>query len=503
MDKPNIVVFMSDQHTPSFSSYEGGSARTPNLEKLCRDGTSFSAAYTSCPLCVPARVSMLMGKIPSRTGVFDNEGAIPDPSATFLHSLVAAGYETVLIGRMHFIGRNQRHGFTKRLVGDMTPVSWNRPFEKIAAERGVHKGFAEPWCLNVIGGGDSPVLEFDKEVIRKALDYLKEEHEKPQCIFVSTYGPHFPYVAPVEKYLYYKDKVTVPDTFRKIPDYLNPVLAGTVIQTSEETVKKARAAYYGMIETIDEQLGMIRSAFTEYTEKDGREGIFAYISDHGDQCGEKRMFGKNTFFEASARIPFIIQGSNVMKGNRIPNPVSIMDLGPTLCEYAGVLPPPGQDGESLVSNIAGINMNEDRAVLSELISAFHSGKAPGSMEEAIKKFSAEKTEGREKPAVIARMVRKGRYKFITYVGYEEYDLLFDLDADPEEKSNIAADHTALVDELKGIALKGWDPQTVLQSYKDYTKTIQLVKAWERAVGLDDTERWKENPEYARIMPSVT
>lgn len=131
MSKPDILVFMSDQHTPGLSSFSGGIARTPNMEKLCEDGVNFTSAYTTCPLCVPARISMLMGKMPSNTGVFTNDGAIPESSATFLHSLVAAGYETVLIGRMHFVGTNQRHGFTKRLVGDITPVTWNRPAKSL------------------------------------------------------------------------------------------------------------------------------------------------------------------------------------------------------------------------------------------------------------------------------------------------------------------------------------------------------------------------------------
>lgn len=479
MTRPDILVFMSDQHNPVVSTFSGGIARTPNMEKLCEDGTSFAAAYTSCPLCVPARISMLLGKMPSKTGVFSNKGAIPESSATFLHSLVAAGYETVLIGRMHFVGTNQRHGFIKRLVGDMTPVTWNRPSEKLAAERGVFKNcYAEPGCIEVIGGGDSPVLEYDKEVIRAALEYLNQPHEKPQCIFVSTYGPHFPYVAPEELYLYYKEKVSIPETFRKPPSYLylNPVLSERLMNVPEETVIKARAAYFGMIETIDAQLGTIREAFNNYIEKNGREGVFVYISDHGDHAGDKRHFGKTTFFESSARIPFIIQGKDIKKGSIINTPVSIMDLGPTLCEIAGTIPPPQQDGRSLVPELTGNEKEKERAVLSELINDRHS--------------------------VISRMVRKGNYKYITYIGYEKYDLLFDLSNDPDEKHNIANLHPDITRELNEIALKDWNPEKVLQDHKDYLKNVKLVEAWENAVGPDDSERWNRNPAYARVAPKL-
>lgn len=127
MHVKDILVFLSDQHSPLFSEYAGGPARTPTLNRLCAEGTSYTSCYTSCPLCVPARMSMLTGRLPSKTGVMRNNDTIPDVMPTFLHPFVAAGYETVLIGRMHFVGKDQRHGFTKRLAQDMTPVTWNRP----------------------------------------------------------------------------------------------------------------------------------------------------------------------------------------------------------------------------------------------------------------------------------------------------------------------------------------------------------------------------------------
>ena len=136
----DILVFISDQHSPLWSAFGGGKADTPVLNEVCASGTSFSQCYTSCPLCVPARMSMLTGKLPSKNGVMTNLDTIPDIMPTFLHPFVEAGYETVLIGRMHFVGKDQRHGFTKRLAKDMTPVSWNRPVEKLKEERGVFNG---------------------------------------------------------------------------------------------------------------------------------------------------------------------------------------------------------------------------------------------------------------------------------------------------------------------------------------------------------------------------
>ncbi len=532
MTKPDLLVFMSDEHTPGFSSYEGGPARTPHMEELCKDGASFAAAYTSCPLCVPARISMLMGKLPTKTGVFSNDGAIPETSATFLHALVAAGYETVLVGRMMFVGTNQRHGFTKRFVGDMSPVTWNRPMQKLKAERGItQSGFADPWCLNVAGGGESPVIEYDKDVVRAALEYLSQDHEKPQCIVVGVYGPHFPYIAPVENYLYHKERMKVPDSFRNLPDYLNPVLMERVLDVPEEVMIRTRAAYFGLIENCDTNLGLVRDAFNNYLERKNREGVFFYLSDHGDQAGDRKIFGKETHFETAARIPFIVEGKGVKKGFKINTPVSIMDLGPTLCELAGANPPPVQDGKSLVPELAGQENDGDRAVLCEAINTVIPDFSESMLEKYAEKIKELKSlmphsvdntaiPGFEKilsrhilrtggnpeeigiRTVVSRMVRKGQYKYITYIGYEQYDLLFNVSNDPEEKYNIAGDHPDIVGEMKEIALKDWDPQTVVQNHQNYLANIALVKRWEKEVGGDDSERWNKNPEYAREMPKV-
>ena len=116
MKQPDILIFMTDQHTPYYSGWYGNNVDTPNLDALVQEGTAFDEAYTSCPLCVPSRVSMLSGKRPANTGVFTLTDALPDMTPTFLHHLVLQGYETVLVGRMHFIGFDQRHGFTKRIA---------------------------------------------------------------------------------------------------------------------------------------------------------------------------------------------------------------------------------------------------------------------------------------------------------------------------------------------------------------------------------------------------
>ena len=106
---PDILLFISDQHAPQYQAGGQMPVDTPNLAALRGQGTAFDAAYTPCPLCVPARMAMLSGLAPHHTGIFTNNDTLPQTTPTFLHAMAAAGYETVLVGRMHFIGPDQRH----------------------------------------------------------------------------------------------------------------------------------------------------------------------------------------------------------------------------------------------------------------------------------------------------------------------------------------------------------------------------------------------------------
>ncbi len=208
---PDILVFMTDQHNACISETAGDPyVSTPNLTRLAADGTEFSNAYTSCPLCVPARSSMLTGQLPSRNGIFTNSGIISSEQATFVHGLAAAGYETVLCGRMHFLGPDQFHGFTRRLVGDFTPCFHGRG-GSCRADLGPYVGTPAGDFTKLYGGGTSPVLEYDHAVIEAALDYLAEPHDRPVFLLVGTYGPHHTFVAPPELYRSYLDRIEPPD----------------------------------------------------------------------------------------------------------------------------------------------------------------------------------------------------------------------------------------------------------------------------------------------------
>ncbi|WP_066504126.1 sulfatase-like hydrolase/transferase [Abyssisolibacter fermentans] len=478
MSKKDILIFLTDQHTPNVIGINNKDVNTPNLDSLASEGTSFNRAYTSCPLCVPARMSFLTGQLPSKLNVFNNEETIYDDQATFLHSLAASGYETVLCGRMHFKGVNQRHGFTKRIMGDITTLYWGTG-GKNRTDMGPFIGTTNmKGCLNVIGGGNSPVLEYDKAVIKAAVDYLNEEHEKPQCIVVGTYAPHFSYVAPEKLYKKYKEKLPLPKTWEIETNSKHSAFKHMEKDISIDDLKGVRASYYGMVENMDRQVGIVKKAWDNYLNSNDRKGVYIYMSDHGDQLGERNLFGKQTFYEDSSRIPLIIAGDGINENIIKQGAVSIMDVAPTVIELAGAEFLPNPDGKSLVKELTTSKDDIDRNIFCEHV------------------LSKD-----DNTHFVGRMIYQDAYKYIHFSGYDDEDLLFDINNDPYELRNIICENEDVATELKSKILKGWNPEYILEKHINRCKNHKIMKKWGQALMPDEEERFKI-PLDARILPKM-
>ena len=473
----DILLFISDQHAWRQQGYAGDPVvRTPNLDRLAAEGTVMQNNYTSYPLCVPARMSMMSGRLASRCGVMSNMAALDSNCPTFAHCLDTAGYETVLCGRMHFVGGDQRHGFARRIAGDITPIYQNRP-ATIKQERGVHDRTLQdaPSCLAAMGGGDSPTLAYDRYVVSRALEYLQQDHEKPQFLCVGTYAPHYPYVAPRELYDYYHDRVAIPEASFHYPEH--PALAGKKARDMDpEVVRAARAAYYVMVEFEDRQIGAVYEAFQAYLKRTGHEGVFVYVSDHGDQIGDRGYYGKNVFYEQSSHTPMVFVGDGIPRGRRLFGATSLMDLGPTLCELAGAPLPPAADGRSLCPQLAGGEDDLERMVIAEV---------GGSMGRGAAGFS------------YGQMVKCGRFKYIHYDGYDEADALYDVDADPEETTDLRDRHPQLVARMRALLAEKCRPVDQIRAAAEQMRENLGILT---RCDFDNTEeRWRA-PECARHAP---
>ncbi len=458
--KPNIVFILSDQHNAQILGSAGDPyVRTPNLDKLYQSGTSLENCYCASPLCVPSRSAMLSGLLPSKTGVFNNMQALPTNNATFVNALTVGGYETVLSGRMHFVGWDQQHGYEKRFVGDLTPC-----FVGADNEEEIYGDFKRSSGQNMTsirksGAGNSAVLDYDKDVADAACTYLEErDDERPLFMTIGFYGPHCPYIAPKELYDYYYEILPeLPFFDAEKKQDMHPAIQSwyenrSMDAITKDDVRRIRAAYYAMVEYVD---GLVGQIIQKAIETLGAENtLFIYGSDHGDNIGEHGLFWKTNFYEGSSHVPFVFaREGHISAGGKIQGLTSLLDIAPTLLELTGSPALPEYDGQSLVQCMLGKEtISEDREVVS--LCSDIKGDAPSAM------------------------IRLGAYKFVQHAGFEACQL-FDLEKDPEEKTDLGTDpsYAGIVTDFKLRMKKYWNPETAQRDLEISKTHFSLMKQW--------------------------
>jgi len=443
---------MSDQHHPRFMSCAGEPlVQTPNLDALAARGTRFSNAYCNFPLCCPSRMSFLSSRLPSQISCLTNSAQLGSDVPTFAHAFNEADYETVLCGRMHINGPDQRHGFVKRIIGDVTPV-YERQYATIAQVLGdVLKGTTGPDAnaIRVSGPGESGYQAYDRAVTDAAVNYLNERDADGSSPFMMVVGyvlPHAPFVAPPEDYALYDKQITIDDLPQHDPDLLHPEMhrlqrrarLEDTDPVALEDQRRARVAYYGMCTYLDRLIGEVVASLESTGQLENT--IIVYTSDHGEQLGEHGMWWKHTFYEGSVGVPLIFAGPGVPQGHVADGNVSLLDIGPTLLGMAGGPEIPRADGRSF------------RCLFDDNDAAWHDT------------VIAENLWPPDAPC-LHRMIKRGPWKLCHYHGYEPQ--LFNLDDDPQELNDRAADPAcqAVCDELMRDLLHNWDHDAIMREHQ--------------------------------------
>lgn len=487
----NILILMADQMTPSALRIHGNTvSRTPRIDALARDGVVFDSAYCASPLCGPSRFAFMAGKLPSKIGAYDNAAELPAQTLTFAHYLRAAGYRTVLSGKMHFCGPDQLHGFEERLTTDIYPADfgwvpdWDRPEARPSWYHNMSSVLDAGPCVR------TNQLDFDDEVtftVRQKLYDIARERQagsdtRPFCVVASLTHPHDPYAIPAQYWNLYRDEEidlprTMPDHEARDPhsERLRHVCENDRTPPTEQQVRNARRAYYGALSYVDAQFGAMLDALEASGLAD--DTIVIVTSDHGDMLGERGLWYKMTFFENATRVPLIVHAPKRFAPRRVAGSVSTIDLLPTLVELAGgareAAWPDPVDGRSLVPHLLG----------------------DGGHDEVFGEYFA---EGAIAPIV---MIRRGAYKFIhTSV---DPDQLFDLSADPLELVNLAgnAQYAQTVAAFRAEIAARWDldalHREVLASQRrrrfHYAATTQgRIQSWDWQPFVDASNRYMRN-----------
>lgn len=370
MKAPRMILFLSDQHRADVLGCAGDPrARTPHLDRLADQGTRFSNAFCNSPVCGPSRMSMLTGLLPTTNGVLTNRHALPSNIPTIAHVMAAAGYDTVLCGRMHFIGPDQRHGFQERLVGDIGPA--DAAFREL--DLGPYTGFTGQGreMLKVSGPGSGPSALYDREVVDAALERLAAQPEdRPLFLVVGTHAPHNPYVCSKDLYDFYYEHLPPPDmkAIREFHAGTSPAIRSwwtsrNMEAVTSEEIRRSRAAYYGMVEEMDLQVGRLLEKV------DPARDLFLYTSDHGDMAGEHGMFWKSCFLDGAVKVPMIWRGPDVECGRDVSEPVSLLDLAPTFAAAAEADGLYGAEGDSLLQTLRGGPTPKNRMIEIMLLDA--------------------------------------------------------------------------------------------------------------------------------------
>ena len=416
MKARNLLVIMSDEHNPKVLGCAGHPViHTPNLDALAARGTRFRAAYTTSPVCIPARAGFACGKYIHQIGYWDNADAYDGAAPSWHHHLRERGHRVASVGKLHFRLPGEDHGFSEEIIpmhiyegkGDLLGL-----IRDDMPRRGNSKKM-----IAMAGPGESTYTFYDKDICSRAQVWLREEapkeKDKPWVLFVSFVAPHFPLTAPPEHYYrYWGRELPMPKLYAREQRPTHPYLMdyGRNFNYDDyfegpQDVKKALSGYFGLVSYLDENVGKVLAALRDSGMAE--DTVVMYTSDHGDNLGARGLWGKSTMFEEIAGVPFLLAGPGVPAGKVVDTPVSHVDAFPTIVELAGESMPQGFPGVNLVKIAEGFE--PERTVLSE----YHGmGSSTG-----------------------AFAVRVGKWKYVHYAKYPPQ--LFDLEADPDETRDLA------------------------------------------------------------------
>jgi choline-sulfatase len=479
--RPNLLLIMVDQLAPGWlPAYGHPVVQAPTLTRLAREGVVFDSAYCPSPLCLPSRAGLLTGKLPSRTGAFDNAAELAASTPTVTHHLRALGYATCLAGKMHFVGPDQLHGFEERLTTDVYPADmpwtpdWRRPV-----------GDRLPWyhtMESVLRPGvceASLQLDYDAEVtfhgVRRIFEFAREPSRDPFFLVVSFSHPHDPWEIPGRYWERYEPESIAPPSVPPIPAAqadphslrLREMLGVDEAGLSEAQVRTARHAYFAAISYVDERIGEVLGALRGAGLAD--ETIVVFTADHGEMLGERGLWYKMSFFEPSVRVPLIVWAPGRVPAGRVAEPVSLLDVAPMLLDLAAHPRAdevaPDLDGTSLAPLIFGRAAAGPRDVVSEYLA-----------------------EGVTSPAL---MIRRGTHKFVSCP--TDPDQLYDLARDPHELVNLAErpDHSDLSRAFRDAVAARWDAEALERRVLESQRERHLVA---RALATGRRTSWDYQPQ---------
>lgn len=423
----NVVLFMSDEHNPRYSSVYGHSfVRTPHLERLAARGTVYQNAYCPSPLCVPSRSAFMTGRYVHEIQRYNNCKLIESREPGYGQVLAEQGVHSAYLGSALNLYRDPRQqGFSELVDVTSNPL----PVSRRAVERGVQQPGKR--VTDTAHGPVEDRFATDIGYIDHAVEWLHDTApglDRPWTITVNVHPPHPPYTADPHHWEMYEGLGDLPehgvDNESAQHPYTQDLRNRGGWDYSDELTRDLRRAYYGMISYVDAELGRVMDAVDSAGL--GDDTVIIYTTDHGEMLGAFGLWGKTSLYEDSIRVPLVAAGPGFDSGVRVTTPVSLLDLQASLFHATGAQRPAHWRGEPLQTLPAE---DPERAVFVE----YHGHGPRGS----------------------GYVIRRGDWKLVYNAAAPHQ--LFDLAADPDELHNRWAEQPDVVADLERELFAICDP----------------------------------------------
>ncbi len=411
--RPNFLFVLTDDQRKGAMGNDGNPLiKTPNLDRLAREGMAFRNAYVSTPVCSPSRGSILTGQYPHTHGVVKNSAydALSHRLITFPQLLHNSGYYTAHIGKWH-----------------MGQDATERPgYDRWVCLRGQGEYF-DPF-LN-IDGTETPTKGYVTDILTDyAVDFLKSSHgNKPFMLYLAHKAVHGPYTPPPRFAKEFADaKIirsasAVPPGVPALPGDLEgkpAIKAGLAkaanqpnkgdFSPSDETIRKTLRSMMA----VDESLGRILKTLEEIGQLDNT--VVVFFSDNGYFWGEHSLGEKRLAYDESIGVPLLIRFPKRIKAGSTSDAFALnIDFAPTFLELANIPIPDNIQGRSLLPLLQG--------------------QTPAAWRQS---FLTEFVPTNTEPYPAWKAVRTDQWKYIHYLGVNGQDELYDLKKDPHEIKNI-------------------------------------------------------------------
>ena len=399
--KPNILYILADEWRGNATGYEGDpNVKTPNLDRLAKEGLNYRNVVSVCPVCTPHRAALMTGRFPTSTGMFLNDAYLPSEELCMAEILRGAGYATGLIGKWHLDGHGRE---------TFIPPDRRQGWEYWKANECSHSYNHSPYF-----SGKDPEKKYWEGYdafaqTKDAQGYLKAKAADGQSfVLLICFGPpHFPHnSAPAEyKTLYPLQQLKLAPN---VPEFL------------QESARRELQGYYAHCSALDHCIGELLATLddTGLTENT----IVVFSADHGETMGShgNRPAQKQVPWDEAARVPFLLRypAARGPKGDTVKTPLTTPDILPTLLGIAGVPIPKCIEGDDVSGTVRDPKFAEDRVALYEGVAPFA---------DLGKERAANNRE--------YRAIRTSRYTYVRDL--KGPWLLYDDDADPFQMNNLA------------------------------------------------------------------